>query len=370
MSSWGRFQRKFDNILEDMKRHEDLIDQTSNAINIAEARRMRQDLQTWKEESLENINLLDKEQSAKEFRSILGWLRFDETEQLAIFESISGQGEKYPGTCSWTHQNAKFRSWLSHRIDTPILWLLGTAGTGKSVISTQLVNFMKNAKMAVVHHICTYHTTSSSYDQILKSLLEQFVRLDDDFAAHVYNDYVLKSHTATSLVLENLLVTLLTSSSCEPNTTRYIWVVLDGLDELPEEAPNSQDRLLGLVKQIASRTSTSAGIVCKVLISSRASPTLSKNLRKKPTVNLTDEKERLSEAISRYASQRLHSLQSRFAQLGMRPDETEEVAVQVAEKANGGSILVSGSSVITSILSIPLSFGHFTALLRFAVTGD
>jgi hypothetical protein len=66
----GRFQRRFGNILEDMKRHEDLIDRLVNAIDIAEARQIRQELSSWRQQSLQRISLEDKEQSAKKFQAV------------------------------------------------------------------------------------------------------------------------------------------------------------------------------------------------------------------------------------------------------------------------------------------------------------
>lgn len=45
MTSWGRFNRRFDSILEDMKAHEKMVDNTANAINISEVREMRKALE-------------------------------------------------------------------------------------------------------------------------------------------------------------------------------------------------------------------------------------------------------------------------------------------------------------------------------------
>lgn len=99
-----------------------------------------------------------------------------------------------------------------------MLWLEGSAGSGKSVISTQLVNFMKNAGMTVLYHFCTYASSASSaYDQVLKTLLQQLLRQDPELTAHVYGEYVLKKRTATAQSLEQLLQMLLTSSSNDPN---------------------------------------------------------------------------------------------------------------------------------------------------------
>lgn len=101
MTSWGRFQRRFGDILEDLKRHEALVDKEASARDIAEAEKMRQDLRTWKEEQLEQVTRTEEEQTAKQYQAIMAWLRMDDSDQLAIFDAISAEGTKYPGTCEW-----------------------------------------------------------------------------------------------------------------------------------------------------------------------------------------------------------------------------------------------------------------------------
>ncbi|KAL2272338.1 hypothetical protein FJTKL_06783 [Diaporthe vaccinii] len=267
LTSWGRFQRRFDNILEETKRHEDLIDREANARDIAEARSMRQELRAWKEERLENIRIQDERQSAKEYRTLLSWLNTDESDQITIFESISSQGNRHPGTCAWVTQNTQIRAWLQEKPDAPILWLSGTAVSGKSVISTQLVNFIHNAKKkTALYHFCTHASTASSeYDQVLKSLLAQALRQDAEWTARVYNDLVLKRRTETTSILEQLLRTILTCSSETPNREKYLWVVLDGVDELREDSPNLQSRLLSLMKQIPGKALTGGGKIMELV---------------------------------------------------------------------------------------------------------
>lgn len=61
VTSWGRFQRKFDHILEDLDRHGSLVDNEANAHNIAESRRMREEVQAWKEKSIIKMEQDDKD---------------------------------------------------------------------------------------------------------------------------------------------------------------------------------------------------------------------------------------------------------------------------------------------------------------------
>jgi len=297
---------------------------------------MRQDIRTWREESLEQVGRLEEEQAARQYQSIMSWLKMDESDQLAIFDSISAEGTKYPGTCGWTLKNPKVSAWLQRKPDTPILWLQGTPGSGKSVISAQLVNFIKAAKHFVIHHFCAYsYASSTTYDQILRSLLLQLLRKDGELVAHVYEDCVLRKKSPSVSALEQLLQTLFTSTANEPCQTEYIWVILDGLDECEED---KQARVVSLMNQITSKRSLSGGTICKVLISSRASPVLSNRFRRKQRISLTDEKDCLQQAIRQYASQRLQSLHRKLCQLHIGPSEIEDIECGIAKKADGERI--------------------------------
>lgn len=319
-----------------MKRHEDLIDRLVNAIDISEARQLRQELSSWREESLQKISLEDKEQSAKEFQAIQSWLRVNECDQLAIFETAAGPGNRFPGTCGWVLNNAKIRSWLQKSPQSSILWLSGVAGSGKSVISSQLINFIRSRKDVVLYHFCTnVSIASSEYEQVLKSLLEQLLRQDGDLTASVYTSYVLTKKEAAVPTLEKLLLDLLITSAEDPNQHSYIWIVLDGVDELREHSPNSQSRLLNFVKQIVSKTNASENVTCRAFISCRPSKTVNHILRQKPTVSLTDEKKSLGSAIQEYALQRLRALMTRFQQLGLTALEIENIGKQISLKSDG-----------------------------------
>ncbi len=335
LTSWGRFGRRFDNILEDMERHEALVDLEANARGIAEGRQLRQDIRLWREESLEKISRLDEEHAAKQYQSIMSWLKIDESDQLAIFESISVEGMKHPGTCGWVLKTPKVRSWLQKRQETTMLWLQGSPGTGKSVMSTQLIDFMKAAKSFVIYHFCTYsYASSTSYEQILRSLLLQLLRKDCDLASHVYSKFVLDKKSPSVSALEHLLQVLLTSLPSEPCRREYIWILLDGLDECEAD---KQARLVSLMNQVASNSSSSGSTICKVLVSSRPTHILAKRLGKKQTLSLADEKTSLEEAIRQYASQRMQSLYQKFSPLEIGADELKEIEYGIARKADGKS---------------------------------
>ncbi|KAJ4322698.1 hypothetical protein N0V84_004723 [Fusarium piperis] len=333
LTSWGRFGRKFNNILEDLKQHGSLIDQEANARNIAEAKKMREDIRSWKEESQSRLDREETEQSAKQFETIASWLKVSESDQLATFDSICSEVAGYEGTCGWILKNLKISSWFQRKPDTPALWLQGSAGTGKSVLCTQLINFMKASHMFVIHHFCTYrYASSTAYEEILKSLILQLVRKDGDLVAHVYETYVLGKKPPTTSALEQLFQTLLTNMSNQPSQEEYAWIIIDGLDECE---PDKQTRLIRLINQVTSKPSLPGTTVCKVLISSRSPSNALQSLRRKQAVSLAEEKTSLQGAIGQYVRERLRLLDVRLRQLDIGQTEIEEIQSVIVTKADG-----------------------------------
>ncbi|KAI0883700.1 uncharacterized protein GGS22DRAFT_194950 [Annulohypoxylon maeteangense] len=370
LTSWGRFQNRFDNIFQDLDRHGELIDKEAEAHHISDLQKLRQDIYTWKEESQDKTKQFEEEQAATKYRSIISWLNADESEQLTIFDSISAEGSKYPGTCSWALKDKKISSFLQQRPETNVLWLQGGPGTGKSVLSAQLINFMRKAKMFVISHFCTQlYPYSTTYEHVLRSMLLQLLQKDCDLVAHVYEEYVLGKKSPAIPTLERLLHDLLASISHDPRQNEYIWIVIDGVNECDAQ---KQASVATLINQITSRSPSSIRTTCKVLISSRVSPSMSSRLRKGQVLSLAEEKENMGLAIKHYTWQRLLTLHEKFVQLHLNSDEMKDIRDEITKKSDGmflyarllldfldNKIFYRGSEVKSSVNELPKELSDF-----------
>ncbi|TGJ82679.1 hypothetical protein E0Z10_g6084 [Xylaria hypoxylon] len=333
LTSWGRFQGRFDGILDDLKRHEDQLDREANAYNIIEAKNMRESLQQWREESIAKTHQAEEEQNTRQLQAICSWLRANDTDQPVIFDQISSEVSKYPGTCAWILTQPTLACWLRNQSEDSFIWLQGNPGCGKSVIASQMVNFLSAQGLIVIPYFCTSsYASSTQYDEVLKSLLFQIIRNSGQMAAYIYGQYVGKK-AASIVALEQLLQLAATALSDDLGHSRNIYVVIDGLDDLDVE---KQKRFLSLMNRITRDTlcrPTSA--TCKILVASRTTQLIRAYLYKKLVVTLSDEKVKLTEAISRYAEQRLKVNRHRFAELYLQDLELVDIARQVAHKADG-----------------------------------
>jgi len=336
MTSWGRFQRRFDGIIDDLKAHERLVDNTANAVGLSELRKMREAVETSKRESLERLAREEQANAGTQFLAIVGWLKLDDREQAKIFDSVTAELCKYPGTCDWILAHPRIAAWMRCSRESSFLTLHGSPGTGKSVLAAQVVNFLKPSRTSlVVSHLCTYsQTTSTEYDQILRSVLLQLVRSDGDLVAYIYEDFILGKKPVTTQAIDRLIIDTIGAISNNPAQTKYVHVVVDGIDECGDE---TQLKTIGLLERMMSAAFDSTSAVCKVFVSTCMPSSLAKKLKQKHVVSLSNAHERtaLNKAIALYASKKLGGLRSRWLQLGIKDSEMKELEVRLASKADG-----------------------------------
>ncbi len=340
----GRFQRRFEDIIANLKAHEDLLDKTANAVNIAEATKTRAWLEEQRQEQLEALRKEEEEKASRQYWEIVAWLKVDQADQSLILDCIAEESQRFPGGCEWILKNDHMRHWLQKTPSTPFVWLQGKPGSGKSVMAAQILAFLHAASHSlVVSHFCTYsYASSTRYDLVLRSLLLQLIQGNEDLIAYVckLKDTEFAKRSVTPQALERLIRVLAQAVSKSPGETKYVHIVLDGLDECEDE---KQGRLATLLEQLVLTTESSQSTICKVLLLTRPSGSLTRRFRKKTTISLAEQGEHVEKAIQSYARQKLGSLRQRFHQMDVGSTDIESMATTLARKADGafqGSLVV------------------------------
>lgn len=334
MTSWGRFQRRFDGIIDDLKAHENLVDKTASVVGLDEARKMREDLVALRQESLDKVTKEEEERTAAQYVAIVGWLKMDDAEQVRIFDSVLEEPQKYSGTCDWIYGQSQMSAWMRCTQESPFLVLHGHPGTGKSVLATQITTFLRSSgNSLVVSHICTYtQAASTEYDQILRSILLQLVRSDTDLVAYIFEEFIFKKKSVTSQALERLILEVIDAVSNNPSQTKCVHIIVDGLDECDKE---KQPKIINFLERMVTVGINSTSTICKILVSTHMPPTVAKKLKQKHVVSLSNEKQALGKAIANYAAQRLGALRTRWFQMGITDAELKELETRLTKKADG-----------------------------------
>jgi hypothetical protein len=324
LSSWGRFDSRFKCILESLERHSDLVDREANALAITEARE-------WRERATQEAKRRKLEQSAAQLRHVLSWLGDGMTNQ----DTQDAQDEQdnrldqllgscYPNTAEWVLTRPAVKSWLRTHGNKSILWLKGKPGSGKSVLCSQLIQFLRqDGQSNVLFYFCSYVSASSNQStRILKSFAIQILRRHQNLSSYVYDEFILKGQTPSLQTLKQLLPNLL-SSVQGPR------MVVDGLDECQDLEQKT------VLRDLLAFSSNLVYGTCPILVVSRDVRHIDAILSKKPSLSLNDEEKAVSAAIGSFAQQRLSEMQSRFQELDIDKPAMEEVERQIVLKSEG-----------------------------------
>jgi hypothetical protein len=151
----------------------------------------------------------------------------------------------------------------------------------------------------------------------LRTLILELLRSQPCLTSHIFENCVRQGRTPSLGQIKKLLPDLLSAIS----STR---IVVDGLDECQEKDQKAiMTELFSAIKNSATP--------CKVFISSRAETYISKILRKKPTISLTErtEREKVDEDIRKYVKHSLMGLRECFPSTAV--DDVERTVVRKAK---------------------------------------
>ncbi|KAK4450851.1 hypothetical protein QBC34DRAFT_348375 [Podospora aff. communis PSN243] len=163
------------------------------------------------------------------------------------------------GTGAWLEEEPFFRAWM--RREAMILWIFGGPGSGKSFLSTRLIQQLKetNDEGDVVAFFFVKENSESLRDAniLLKSLAWQIAGKDAAFRRHAVAVCRQRSLTITAeLTWENLFLSYYCQDANGAYNGAATTIVIDGLDEATAE---SRTTILRLMKDLVSTSQSPPG---------------------------------------------------------------------------------------------------------------
>ncbi|KAH0605668.1 uncharacterized protein H6S33_004890 [Morchella sextelata] len=165
-----------------------------------------------------------------ERREHLDWIG----EISTAYEYEAATHERYPDTCTWFKSNELFLDWFSQYDDddsmamSRFLWLRGGPGTGKTVLSASIINYLEtNSIYPTAYLFCTHaDIRKRQTSSIVQSLIHQLAtRCEAAFeASYKFQSKATRAGLPVELVSWELFAKVLEAGgTCD--------LVIDGLDK-------------------------------------------------------------------------------------------------------------------------------------------
>ncbi|KAI1423684.1 hypothetical protein F5Y12DRAFT_517419 [Xylaria sp. FL1777] len=288
-----------------------------------------------KPDQLANLTMVENTGTANtEFTGNPGESAIDRLRKiLGIADNIEEENDYFTekimqGSCQWLFRKKGLTEWLSTSpTSSQILWITGPPGSGKSVLSSFVIGFLRNRRSA---DSCQYHFFLGGHRQkrtisyLIRSIAFQVAVSFPYFGAQLIN-----LHEATDITFERQKISFIWEKIFEgllfrlPGQPPMFWVI-DGLDEA--ESPTELFRLLSRTK---------SDVKLKVMLVSRATKDLSNDIAHllpsivRETLAASDTAEDIREYIS-----------SVIQKIFPREFRHDEIVQDIVTKASGSFLWV------------------------------
>lgn len=267
------------------------------------------------------LGYLESRARSDELKEILRWLSPPDP----WADHHSNRGLHQAGTGQWVLEEDAYKAWLSG--STRHLWLHGKAGCGKTILFSLIVDHVQHhCRQAVNFGFAPFYFTFSdqrkqSYEALLRSLVAQLGTQRPGLAIlrEMY-DQRHKLQGGLSLQgLESIILAVLARYST-------VFVVLDALDECPEEG-DARSKLFDGLDHLA-RTAPNL----KLLVTSRDIHDIQESMESLPAERLPLETRAVDKDIDTYVSHQLLRGQY-FKRLGQ--ESRDLIQKTISAKADG-----------------------------------
>lgn len=108
-----------------------------------------------------------------ELRSLMARIEGCDDFSFGIFNNVLK--ERHPGTCEWLFENDNFQTWAAEDTNSPVLWLNGKHGAGKSFLCASAIDFIRGnppSKRVAFQFLTKDHVSQA---QLLRNLAYQLL---------------------------------------------------------------------------------------------------------------------------------------------------------------------------------------------------
>ncbi|KAL2835297.1 hypothetical protein BDW59DRAFT_177241 [Aspergillus cavernicola] len=287
------------------------------------------DLKKDAEEIRDRADMLEKVQRydrVKQWLSVRG--TFQDTLEANHRRHDSNRASRVPGTSEWIFETAEFQEWAGKTPGSPIIWISGGPGTGKSMLCSRVIQHIQDThpSAAIAFHFFRFDQESSAIDLLrvmTGQLLESLRQCTQDVP-----DSVLSITETLGASVNNIMDMLraITSSPSLPTTFLFI----DGLDEeLSEQRWLTARQTLQMLITLVTLNSEKS---VRLWLSSQAHNAILKTMEHYRRIHVVDQNER---DIRLLFENGMRELEQELEDIDTTAEEREHWFELLKEKARG-----------------------------------
>ncbi|KAJ0423899.1 hypothetical protein BJY00DRAFT_277634 [Aspergillus carlsbadensis] len=272
---WQDYKPMFQGILNRMTAHTRLIEDKTRAIynHPGQYELDAREIDVHLQQLQDDASKLEQEEDKRKqdmYNDVLNWFADTEPDETGETDEskhgiICRDLRRYPGSGRWILDTPEVKKWLSPDPDqsvSPILWIHGRPGTGKTYLASVIIEECKNDENAVT---CYFYCEESaelktSAIAVLRGILAQLVKRHQELAPYCRSK---RKTSGVSTLTDLSVASTLIETFCERVPRLYI--VIDGLDECEKGLKD----LLVTLKNLVTKSDKYSPERLRVLLLSR-----------------------------------------------------------------------------------------------------
>ncbi|KAK3997924.1 hypothetical protein QBC44DRAFT_376363 [Cladorrhinum sp. PSN332] len=314
-ATWKNFPLTKQRLCDKFSSHRQLIINSASLAELEEIRGRRR----FEEATFENKRRAEFEERR---RAVLQWLSSAESE-AAHQRHLSARANT-PNSGQWLLNDQRFQAWFNPKYcSTPLLWLNGKLGAGKSVLASRIIDEVKSLdNVSLAFFYCNESDPSrNTFLSVARGLLAQLLPYDENLLLHMdkkrqeSTDAILSRH---GLAKEFLRVAL---------KRRKSYVILDGIDECQRD---QRKEICGFFQEVVNSLPRKNMDEIRCLFVSQDDGIARKDLSTLSTLAIRKEDNHCD--IEEFSKHWQSKIETRF---GKFPKEVLDIANLVTERAQG-----------------------------------
>ncbi|KAL4936205.1 hypothetical protein BDV06DRAFT_233640 [Aspergillus oleicola] len=314
-ATWKGFGVKLNRIRDSIHSNKLLLESQASLVQLTEHRQ-------FVLEEQERYRRSKEDERRRKRIAVRDWLNAANTADDQ--EKYTEERSKYPETGKWIFHDTIMRSWRdSTNMSTPLMWLTGIPGAGKSILGSLLVEELRRSYPGcIVFFYCKHGDEErNSFIAVTRSLLGQLLTHNKALLPLLYTSVTeseLSSLKSLSVAQSLLSVAL--------RSLPRVFVILDGIDEC---APVESRKIVAWFREEVESINNDSGDAHCLFIS-QDDQICNKLLKDIPTVKIT--KDNNKEDIRYYCTSLSQSWEDDF---GISANKRRDVVESVVANASG-----------------------------------